>query len=290
MVKLRRASIFLTVAIVLALVGSIPRAQTPQTTQAPRAGAAASALTTPMQEWGHNIGDDYFLVNYQQLADVLEEAREGVEPPARRRHRQALGRPADDDGDHHLAGQLREARDATRDLAQPARRNAEGLDRRPGAQQLAQRRQGRRVDRRRAARHRDARRAAAARARLADGEPHGRRDAAIPRRRDPAVRAREPRRHGPRVRLVHEARQHEHPRALQQVRRPRRQPRLLHGRARRVHEHRSRDVPRVVPADRCTTTTRRDRRARSCSRRRSAIRSTTTSIPTRSPASTSSAR
>jgi hypothetical protein len=26
-----------------------------------------SKITTPKQEWGHNLGDDYFLANYQQL-------------------------------------------------------------------------------------------------------------------------------------------------------------------------------------------------------------------------------
>ena len=32
-----------------------------------RSPAGRAALTTPMAEWGHNIGDDYFLANYQQL-------------------------------------------------------------------------------------------------------------------------------------------------------------------------------------------------------------------------------
>lgn len=34
---------------------------------APQTAAAAVHLTTPMEAWGHNIGDDYFLVDYQQL-------------------------------------------------------------------------------------------------------------------------------------------------------------------------------------------------------------------------------
>ena len=29
--------------------------------------AQAGHVTTPIEEWGHNIGDDYFLINYQQL-------------------------------------------------------------------------------------------------------------------------------------------------------------------------------------------------------------------------------
>src|SRR4029450_2107786 len=35
--------------------------------QARPAPSAAGHLTTPKEEWGHNIGDDYFLANYQQL-------------------------------------------------------------------------------------------------------------------------------------------------------------------------------------------------------------------------------
>src|SRR6187455_2863356 len=29
--------------------------------------AALAGITTPKAEWGHNVGDDYFLANYQQL-------------------------------------------------------------------------------------------------------------------------------------------------------------------------------------------------------------------------------
>src|SRR5438105_250920 len=29
--------------------------------------AAAGHLTTPKEQWGHNVGDDYFLADYQQL-------------------------------------------------------------------------------------------------------------------------------------------------------------------------------------------------------------------------------
>ena len=34
---------------------------------AARRRRAASSVTSPMQEWKHNVGDDYFLANYQQL-------------------------------------------------------------------------------------------------------------------------------------------------------------------------------------------------------------------------------
>jgi len=43
-----------------------PQAQTTQT-PARSAATAAGALTSPKEEWGHNVGDDYFLANYKQL-------------------------------------------------------------------------------------------------------------------------------------------------------------------------------------------------------------------------------
>jgi len=69
MLTTRRLSTSLASLLALILlISTQPLAQT-------RAGGAAtqipaptpSTLTTPMQEWGHNIGDDYFLANYQQL-------------------------------------------------------------------------------------------------------------------------------------------------------------------------------------------------------------------------------
>ena len=63
----------------VAMYGNVPRAQTqakeqPAATAKPvrpaastQARPAATKVTTPMAEWGHNIGDDYFLANYQQL-------------------------------------------------------------------------------------------------------------------------------------------------------------------------------------------------------------------------------
>ena len=32
---------------------------------------AQSGTTSPLKEFGHNIGDDYFLANYQQLLNKL---------------------------------------------------------------------------------------------------------------------------------------------------------------------------------------------------------------------------
>ena len=45
-------------AIVVLSSGGVPRAEAPQ----------APKVTTPLQEFGHNFGDDYFLANYKQIA------------------------------------------------------------------------------------------------------------------------------------------------------------------------------------------------------------------------------
>ena len=73
---------FLVTTLLVAAVGvygNVPRAQTqakpqPAATSTPvrpaasaQARPAAAKVTTPMAAWGHNIGDDYFLANYQQL-------------------------------------------------------------------------------------------------------------------------------------------------------------------------------------------------------------------------------
>jgi Zinc carboxypeptidase len=55
----------LTCAALVALAAALPRLQAhlagASTAQAP------AGLTTPQAEWNHTIGDDYFLINYQQL-------------------------------------------------------------------------------------------------------------------------------------------------------------------------------------------------------------------------------
>ena len=49
------------------LVALVAAGAAPFAGQAPAlAPVQTTAVTTPMEEWGHNIGDDYFLVNYQQ--------------------------------------------------------------------------------------------------------------------------------------------------------------------------------------------------------------------------------
>src|SRR6187549_4287126 len=63
-----------TVAIVVLSSGGVPRAQAPQapspiTSPSPRVSPQAPPkVNTPMQEFGHNFGDDYFLANYKQIA------------------------------------------------------------------------------------------------------------------------------------------------------------------------------------------------------------------------------
>ena len=58
---MRRA---LLIAVGVLLVGASGSAQK----AAPPAAAAPARITTPKQELGHNIGDDYFLANYQQIS------------------------------------------------------------------------------------------------------------------------------------------------------------------------------------------------------------------------------
>src|SRR5690242_17500252 len=74
----------LGIAVITAFAVGVPAAQTPAQTAKPApqtakppapAPAAATAaapqvdpkVTSPKAEWGHNVGDDYFLANYQQL-------------------------------------------------------------------------------------------------------------------------------------------------------------------------------------------------------------------------------
>ncbi|MEO8075487.1 MAG: M14 metallopeptidase family protein [Acidobacteriota bacterium] len=68
MLTFRRLPAILVILLAVASVDGSPRAQSPSAP--PRAAGsrpAAARLTTPIAEWGHNLGDDHFLVNYQQL-------------------------------------------------------------------------------------------------------------------------------------------------------------------------------------------------------------------------------
>ena len=105
-----RASVIAALAIAaVPFVQSQVRA-TPQSDQAP----VDAKITTPKQEWGHNIGDDYFLANYQQLLAYWKKLDAQSDRDAGRRDGPDVDEEAADDGDHHRAGQLREARSATK--------------------------------------------------------------------------------------------------------------------------------------------------------------------------------
>src|SRR5262245_3900958 len=69
-----RPQIFLAAALTVAAGLALPLAQgrtggAPAAAPATQRGAAQAAgqVTSPKQEWGHNVGDDYFLANYQQV-------------------------------------------------------------------------------------------------------------------------------------------------------------------------------------------------------------------------------
>src|SRR6478672_5558956 len=67
MARFRRALIVVAGLVAVAAAATMtPQAQTTQTPARP-AATAAGALTSPKEEWGHNVGDDYFLANYKQL-------------------------------------------------------------------------------------------------------------------------------------------------------------------------------------------------------------------------------
>ena len=91
----------------VAMYGNVPRAQTqakaqPAATATPvrpaastQARPAAAKVTTPMAEWGHNIGDDYFLANYQQLMAYwkkLEKESPRLQPRGDRQDRPRAAR------------------------------------------------------------------------------------------------------------------------------------------------------------------------------------------------------
>lgn len=90
-----RYSILAVTAMSAALVGgALLRAETraanglpapPQTT------AAAASLTSPKQEWGHDVGDDYFLADYTQLETYWHK----LEKESNRIHVQEIGKTAE---------------------------------------------------------------------------------------------------------------------------------------------------------------------------------------------------
>ena len=128
----------------------------------------------PKQQFGFNIGDDYQLATYTQFVEYWQK----LDKESDRMKVVEIGKtaegPAAADGDHHVAGELQEARSLQGDLA-PAR-HGRGPDRRAGARARQGRQRGRLV-RRRPARHRSARRAPADRDGLPARQPQRCRDA-----------------------------------------------------------------------------------------------------------------
>ena len=175
----------------VAMYGNVPRAQTQAKVQ-PAASAqvrpAAAKVTTPMAEWGHNIGDDYFLANYQQLTAYWKK----LEKESPRLRLQEIGKtvrgPADADGRSSRRRPTTRSSNATgrspRRLA-----NAEGLtdERRARSRKKARRSSGSTAA---CTRTKCSARSSCIEHGLPDGQPHRRRDDALPRRRHPAVRAR----------------------------------------------------------------------------------------------------
>src|SRR6059058_3873695 len=61
-----RTQVLLLLALAMALAVAAPQAQTPAKGSAPR-------ITSPKEQFGHDIGDDYFLVNYTQYVEYLQK-------------------------------------------------------------------------------------------------------------------------------------------------------------------------------------------------------------------------
>ena len=72
--------------------------------------SASPKLTTPKEQFGHDIGDDYFLVNYTQYVEYLRKLDQRVRPHDGRRDRQDGRRASRADGHHHVARKPQEAR------------------------------------------------------------------------------------------------------------------------------------------------------------------------------------
>src|SRR5260221_14574138 len=63
------SGVLLTVAVAASDLFAQTRAGAPPPPPAQTRPAASGSghVTSPKEEWGHNVGDDYFLANYQQL-------------------------------------------------------------------------------------------------------------------------------------------------------------------------------------------------------------------------------
>ena len=81
----------------------------------------ASRITTPKEQLGANIGDDYFLANYTQIEAYWKKLDARIRSDVARGHRQDGRRPDAVDGDRHGAREPRRARSLQGHLAAPAR-------------------------------------------------------------------------------------------------------------------------------------------------------------------------
>ncbi len=99
MVNSRRALIILAGLVAVGAATTMaPRAQTAQTparpaAQTPARPAAATAghVTSPKEEWGHNVGDDYFLADYQQVITYWHK----LEKESNRIHVKEIGKTSE---------------------------------------------------------------------------------------------------------------------------------------------------------------------------------------------------
>ncbi len=265
--KVRTTAVLCVVAALVAM----PHAQ----------GRNAPKITTPKEQFGKNIGDDYFLVNWTQWVEYLQKVdRESDRMTVVEIGKTAEGRTqytaiVTSPENHKRLAQFKEmnrrlalADGLTDDQARQLARDGKvvvwidgGLHATEvlGAQQLIE---------------------LTYRLNSAtDPETH-----AHPQRRHRAADLHQSRRDGARVELVHARARRVAPvdrrpaAPVPEVHRPRQQPRLLHDEPAGEREREPDDVPRVVPGHHVQPSPDRARRARCCSRRRSAIRSTTTSI------------
>ncbi len=214
--------------------------------------AAAAKITSPKEEFGFTIGDDYQLVNYKQLvaywrkldaeSDRLKVVEIGKTAEGRTMVMAIITSPANQ-------ARLARYKDIATRLAL-----AKGLTDASGAPP-GRRGQGGRLDRRRAPRDGDPGLAAAHRARLADDERERRRDPAPPRRCHPPRRPGQPRRARARRRLVHARKgpgqevDERRPGPLPEVHRSRQQPRFLHEHPAGDQGRQPAALHRMAPAD-----------------------------------------
>ncbi len=211
MLRFRRFLPLASLLLAVALFEGAPRAQTPAAPAAASPRPTAPRQTAPMAEWGHNIGDDYFLVNYQQLIAYWKKLeKESPRLKVVDIGKSSEGRPMlmaiiTSPANHQklaryktIASRLANAEGLTDDAARALAKEGKAVvwidgglhaTETLGAQQLLEHvwQMVSRTD---------------------AGDP------AHPGRRDSAVRAGQSGRHGSRVRLVHAARQHEHPRPV----------------------------------------------------------------------------